>query len=112
MQSRTEEWQGWKKELENWKAKTRLKADIAFANKIHVMNQNLRLRPFMPVIIIVLLLCECTSSKKNIAAKDTSEVIFFDDFSKHTLDRSKWNVVVTGFTVNNEQQAYVDSSAT
>ena len=66
----------------------------------------------MPVIIIVLLLCQCTSSKKNIAAKDTSEVIFFDDFSKHTLDRSKWNVVVTGFTVNNEQQAYVDSSAT
>ena len=40
------------------------------------------------------------------------DVIFFDDFSGTTLDRSKWNVIVTGFTVNNEQQAYVDSAAT
>ncbi len=40
------------------------------------------------------------------------EVIFFDDFSGSTLDRSKWNVIVTGRTVNNEQQAYVDSDDT
>lgn len=40
------------------------------------------------------------------------EVIFFDDFAGPTLDRSKWNVIVTGFTVNNEQQAYVDSTET
>lgn len=40
------------------------------------------------------------------------EVVFFDDFSGASLDRSKWNVIVTGFTVNNEQQAYVDSAAT
>jgi beta-glucanase (GH16 family) len=40
------------------------------------------------------------------------DVIFFDDFSSKTLDRSKWNVVITGFHVNNEQQAYVDSSLT
>ncbi|MBV9986071.1 MAG: glycoside hydrolase family 16 protein [Chitinophagaceae bacterium] len=40
------------------------------------------------------------------------QVVFFDDFSGQTLDRSKWNVIVTGFHVNNEQQAYVDSSAT
>jgi len=38
--------------------------------------------------------------------------IFFDDFSTGQLDRSKWNVIVTGRTVNNEQQAYVDSSDT
>ena len=38
--------------------------------------------------------------------------IFFDDFSGATLDRSKWNVIVTGRTVNNEQQAYVDSPET
>ncbi|TSD67487.1 glycoside hydrolase family 16 protein [Inquilinus sp. KBS0705] len=43
------------------------------------------------------------------AKKDT---VFFDDFSKPTLDRSKWNVEVTGNTVNDEQQAYVDSAAT
>jgi beta-glucanase (GH16 family) len=38
--------------------------------------------------------------------------IFFDDFSTGQLDRSKWNVIVTGRTVNNEQQAYVDSTDT
>jgi beta-glucanase (GH16 family) len=35
--------------------------------------------------------------------------IFFDDFSGPTLDQSHWNVVTTGRTVNNEQQAYIDS---
>ena len=38
--------------------------------------------------------------------------LFFDDFSSGQLDRSKWNVIVTGRTVNNEQQAYVDSTET
>lgn len=37
---------------------------------------------------------------------------FFDDFSGPGIDRSTWNVVVTGRTVNNEQQAYVDSAET
>jgi beta-glucanase (GH16 family) len=40
------------------------------------------------------------------------KVIFFDDFNTGHLDRTKWNVVVTGFHVNNELQAYVDSSKT
>ena len=35
--------------------------------------------------------------------------LFFEDFSGPALDRSRWNVVITGRTVNNEQQAYVDS---
>lgn len=35
--------------------------------------------------------------------------VFVDDFSGTELDRSHWNVIVTGRTVNNEQQAYVDS---
>jgi beta-glucanase (GH16 family) len=38
--------------------------------------------------------------------------IFSDDFSGRQLDRSKWNVIVTGETVNDEQQAYVDSPET
>ena len=38
--------------------------------------------------------------------------LFFDDFSGSQLDRAKWNVIVTGRTVNNEQQAYVDSTDT
>jgi len=38
------------------------------------------------------------------------QTIFFDDFSGKELDRDTWNVIVTGRTVNNEQQAYVDST--
>jgi len=49
---------------------------------------------------------------KNVNSAAKSDIIFFDDFSGTALDRSKWNVIVTGFTVNNEQQAYVDSTAT
>jgi len=40
------------------------------------------------------------------------EIVFFDDFSGTGLDRARWNVIVTGRTVNDEQQAYVDSSET
>ena len=42
-------------------------------------------------------------------AEGGGEVVFFDDFSAPTLDRTKWNVEVTGRWVNDEQQAYVDS---
>lgn len=38
-----------------------------------------------------------------------SEVLFFDDFDGEELDRSKWNVHITGAVYNQEQQAYVDS---
>jgi beta-glucanase (GH16 family) len=37
---------------------------------------------------------------------------FFDDFSGDSLDRTKWTVRITGRTVNEEQQAYVDDTAT
>ncbi|AOS63424.1 glycoside hydrolase family 16 protein [Actinoalloteichus hymeniacidonis] len=39
-------------------------------------------------------------------------VVFFDDFAGSEIDRSQWTVEVTGTnfgTVNNEQQAYIDS---
>ena len=42
-------------------------------------------------------------------AATPDRTIFFDDFTGSELDRSHWNVIVTGQTVNNEQQAYVDS---
>ena len=42
----------------------------------------------------------------------SGRVSFFEDFSGPDLDRSRWNVIVTGRTVNNEQQAYVDSRET
>lgn len=37
---------------------------------------------------------------------------FFEDFDESALNRDVWNVIVTGGTVNNEQQAYVDSPDT
>lgn len=40
------------------------------------------------------------------------DVVFFDDFSTGELDRSVWNVRVTGRVVNDEQQAYVDELET
>ena len=39
-------------------------------------------------------------------------MLFLDEFSGRTLNRSRWNVIVTGETVNDEQQAYVDSAET
>jgi beta-glucanase (GH16 family) len=40
------------------------------------------------------------------------DTVFFEDFNGPSLDHSKWNVEITGHTVNDEQQAYVDSAAT
>jgi|SRR6185437_488226 len=48
-------------------------------------------------------------AQKKLASSDT---LFFDDFNENTLNRDYWNVEITGNTVNNEQQAYVDSAAT
>ena len=45
-----------------------------------------------------------------IAAQTGERTVFLDDFSGPSLDRSHWNVIVTGRTVNDEQQAYVDST--
>jgi hypothetical protein len=41
-----------------------------------------------------------------------AEPIFFDGFGSANLDRTKWNVRTTGYVVNDEQQAYVDSPET
>jgi len=41
------------------------------------------------------------------------KTVFADEFSGTSLDRAKWSVIVTGAgwrTVNNEQQAYIDST--
>src|SRR5690349_4030953 len=46
------------------------------------------------------------------AARPRAEVVFSDEFDGAELDRAKWGVIVTGRTVNNEQQAYVDSPQT
>ncbi|MDN3547212.1 glycoside hydrolase family 16 protein [Mucilaginibacter aquaedulcis] len=48
----------------------------------------------------------------NAQHRPKTDTLFFEDFNEQTLDRSKWNVEITGNTVNDEQQAYVDSAAT
>jgi beta-glucanase (GH16 family) len=40
----------------------------------------------------------------------TPKTLFADEFAGSALDRAKWNVIVTGRTVNNEQQAYIDAT--
>lgn len=54
----------------------------------------------------------CLAQKKRTTVKTGNKVIFFDDFSGNKLDRTKWNVEVTGMHVNDELQAYVDTTST
>ena len=64
------------------------------------------------LIAIVVLAGTITAAQRGQPLPPSPSVLFFDDFSGGQLDRSKWNVIVTGRTVNNEQQAYVDSTDT
>ena len=76
---------------------------------MHYINRS----PLLFALLLLLVMgLQCAPITKRMVPKDNSRVIFFDDFSAESLDRSKWNVRVTGGTVNNEQQAYVDSSNT
>ena len=46
-------------------------------------------------------------------AQTREKTLFADEFDGASLDRAKWNVIVTGSgwrTVNNEQQAYIDAT--
>jgi beta-glucanase (GH16 family) len=53
----------------------------------------------------------CVASLLLVPRVETRDkTLFDDDFAGDALDRAKWNVIVTGPTVNDEQQAYVDSS--
>ena len=63
------------------------------------------------IIIIIFSFC-CANIASAQAKRSKTDTLFFDDFNSKTLSRNKWNVEITGNTVNNEQQAYVDSAAT
>ncbi len=41
-----------------------------------------------------------------------ADILFADESNGPALDRSRWNVIVTGETYNDEQQAYIDSTDT
>ncbi len=77
------------------------------------------MKKILTAVFTILILCstfillegdslEAQVSKTQLVKGDT---LFFDNFSGKSLDRTKWNVVITGRVVNNEQQAYVDSSS-
>jgi beta-glucanase (GH16 family) len=66
----------------------------------------------IPTVLLSAFVAQAQTEPASPATGSKSTVVFFDDFSGSSLDRSKWNVIITGFTVNDEQQAYVDSSAT
>jgi beta-glucanase (GH16 family) len=51
------------------------------------------------------------TSAKAQQTQPKTDTVFFEDFNENTLDRTKWNVEITGHTNNNEQQAYVDSGS-
>src|SRR5277367_106655 len=62
-------------------------------------------------LTVIAALSILTSAKAQ-QTKPKTDTVFFEDFNEKTLDRTKWNVEITGTTVNDEQQAYVDSTTT
>jgi len=65
------------------------------------------MKTFFSIFILTILIAPACFAQQ----KTKTDTVFFEDFNSETLDRTKWNVEVTGHTVNNEQQAYIDSSA-
>jgi beta-glucanase (GH16 family) len=62
----------------------------------------MRISLLLPFVLTPLLL---PASQPQAAPQE----IFFEDFSGASLERTRWSPVITGQTVNNEQQAYVDA---
>ncbi|MFC0518212.1 family 16 glycosylhydrolase [Mucilaginibacter angelicae] len=60
----------------------------------------------------IVLLSACSSTKKTAASNIKGKVVFFDDFNRDQIDRSKWNFEITGMHFNDELQAYVDTPST
>jgi len=60
----------------------------------------------LPLALLLVVAAFALQSPPTAAPPDT---LFFDDFSAPALDPSRWTPVVTGRTVNNEQQAYIDA---
>jgi beta-glucanase (GH16 family) len=69
-----------------------------------------RARLALAAVAVSLVLLTAATVAALVPASQPGRTIFADEFSGPELDRAHWNVVVTGRTVNNEQQAYVDSS--
>ncbi|TRO67523.1 glycoside hydrolase family 16 protein [Christiangramia sabulilitoris] len=67
---------------------------------------------FLKTFMSLALICSCNLFAQDSFVNKEPDTLFFDDFSGNSLDREKWNVIGPDFWVNNEQQIYVDSTAT
>ncbi|HEX2780279.1 MAG TPA: glycoside hydrolase family 16 protein [Gemmatimonadaceae bacterium] len=70
-----------------------------------------RFTTILPIVALLAPLAGC-ARMPNATPPAGAPLIFFDDFDGPSLDRGKWNVEVRGAAVNDEQQGYIDSSAT
>ena len=70
----------------------------------------LRFQVIVTLCAVMLVRCSSGPAVSPVDEKGTTQTIFFDDFSGPVLDSSKWNTEVTGMHVNNELQAYIDST--
>src|SRR4051794_5198720 len=65
-------------------------------------------RVFVPLSLALGSACKSTVT----TSPEPANVVFFDDFDQTAVDRSKWTLRVSPPTYNDEQQAYVDDTAT
>ena len=76
------------------------------------MNSHGILLAFLTSAMMAVAQSPAPAQPASTGSNQAPRIVFFDDFSGTELDRTKWNVIVTGQTVNNEQQAYVDAPET
>jgi beta-glucanase (GH16 family) len=75
------------------------------------MTDSQRLYVLAGTALLAALTAACTRSLQPPSLLARQDTVFFDDFAGPSLDRSKWTVIVPDWTVNDEQQAYADTSA-
>ncbi len=63
------------------------------------------------ILTAIAALSVLTSAKAQ-QTRPKTDTVFFEDFNEKSLDRTKWNVEISGRVNNDEQQAYVDTAAT
>ncbi len=65
-----------------------------------------------PLLMALVLAAPACAPDSNSGGDGTDEqMVFQEEFNASSLDRSSWNVIGPDFWVNNEQQAYIDTTA-